>query len=137
MKKRNPIAVAIFGFITFGIYSIYWNVKTKGQMNEKGANIPTAWLIIVPFVNIWWLWKWSEGVEHVTDNKMSGVIAFILEFALGPVGDAVIQDTFNKLPEESVPQVNLPADMASVPPTQTEAPVTPPEEPTPPANPVS
>ncbi len=96
MKNRNPIAVFIFGFITGGLYSLYWNIATKTEMNERGANIPTAWLLIIPFVNIWWLWKWSQGVEHVTNGKMSGVISFVLELFTGPIGDAIIQDSFNR-----------------------------------------
>ena len=52
MKKRNPIAVLLLPFITFGIYAIVWMVKTKGEMVAKGAEIPTAWLIIIPLVNL-------------------------------------------------------------------------------------
>jgi hypothetical protein len=96
MKYRSPIAVFLLPFITFGIYSLVWMVKTKGEMNSKGANIPTAWCIIVPLVNIWWMWKYSEGVEKVTKEKMSSVIAFILLLVLGNIGEAVIQDSFNK-----------------------------------------
>jgi len=72
-------------------------VKTKGEMNEKGSNIPTAWLMIVPFVNIWWMWKYSEGVGEVTDDKLSAVLAFILLWLLGLIGMAIIQDAFNKV----------------------------------------
>ncbi len=97
MKQRSPIAVFLLPFITFGIYSLYWMVKTKGEMNEKGSKIPTAWLIIVPFVNIWWMWKYGEGVGEVTNEKMSGVIAFILMLLLGNIGQAIIQDSFNKV----------------------------------------
>src|SRR5690348_10833822 len=96
MKQRNPIAVALLPFITFGIYGIYWEVKTKGEMNTLGANIPTAWLLIVPIVNIWWIWKYSEGVDHVTGGKLQSVLAFILLWLLGPIGAAIIQDSFNK-----------------------------------------
>lgn len=95
MKKRNPIAVFLLPFVTFGIYGIYWQVVTKGEMNNLGAEIPTAWLLIVPIVNIWWLWKYSEGAEKVTQGKLSGVLAFILLFVLGSIGAAVIQDSFN------------------------------------------
>ena len=97
MKQRNPIAVALLPFVTFGIYFVVWAVKTKGEMNQKGAKIPTAWLIIVPFVNIWWQWKYSEGVDQVTSSNLSTVLAFILLFLLGPIGAAIIQDSFNKL----------------------------------------
>jgi hypothetical protein len=99
MKQRSPIAVFLLPFITFGIYALYWMVITKGEMNSKGAQIPTAWLIIIPFVNIWWMWKYSEGVENVTNGKMSGVLAFILMLLLGTIGYAIIQDSFNKVAE--------------------------------------
>ena len=95
MQKRNPIAVALLPFVTFGIYSIYWLVKTKGEMNSLGAKIPTAWLIIVPLVNIWWMWKYSEGVEQVTGGKLNGVLAFVLLWLLGSIGGAIVQDSFN------------------------------------------
>ncbi|MCU0607983.1 MAG: DUF4234 domain-containing protein [Candidatus Edwardsbacteria bacterium] len=96
MTKRNPIAVALLPFITFGIYSLVWMVKTKHEMVAKGADIPTCWLIIIPLVNLWWMWKYSEGVEKVTGGKTSGVLAFILLFFLGCIGAAIIQDSFNK-----------------------------------------
>ena len=97
MKQRSPIAVLLLPFITFGIYSWYWAVKTKGEMNQLGQSIPTAWIWLIPFVGIiWWYWKYSEGVENVTNEKLSGVLAFILLFLLGNIGQAIIQDYFNK-----------------------------------------
>ena len=52
VMHRNIFLVYLFSFITFGIYTIYWLVSTKEEMNTLGATIPTAWLIIVPIVNI-------------------------------------------------------------------------------------
>ena len=103
MKNRNPFAVIVFSIITFGIYAIVWEVKTKNEMNRKGAQIPTAWLLIVPFVNIWWLWKYSEGVEKVTDNNLSTVLSFILLFLLGFIGMAIVQNEFNKISPAAQP----------------------------------
>lgn len=97
MTQRNPFAVFGLSIITFGIYALYWAVKSKGEMVQRGAEIPTAWLIIVPIANIWWLWKFSEGVEKVTNGKMSGVIAFILLLVLDIIGMAVVQNEFNKV----------------------------------------
>lgn len=96
MKQRNPIAVFLLPFVTFGIYGIVWQVKTKNEMNQLGANIPTAWLIIVPFVNFYWLWKYSEGVEKVTNGSISAVLAFVLQALLGSIGGAILQNEFNK-----------------------------------------
>lgn len=137
MKHRNPIAVILLSLITFGIYGLYWEVKTKGEMNARGAAIPTAWLIIIPFVNIWWLWKYSEGVEKVTNGKMSTVIAFVLLFVLGYIGAGVIQDSFNKVSGGEVATSAAPvAPVAPVSPEATST-VAPTEANQPPANPVS
>ncbi len=98
MQNRNPFLVFFLSLITFGIYGIVWYVETKREMNSKGAQIPTAWLIIIPIVSIYWIWKYSEGVELVTNKDMSAGVAFILLFLLGIIGPAIIQSKFNSLP---------------------------------------
>src|SRR4051812_11885695 len=95
MKTRSPAVVFILSFVTCFIYHIYFLVVTKVEMNERGAEIPTAWLLLVPLVNLYWLWKWAEGVQKVTG--FSAVGAFILTWLLGPVGDAVVQSSLNKV----------------------------------------
>jgi len=97
MQNRSPIAVFLLSMVTGGIYSWYWLVRTKTEMNNLGEKIPTAWIWLIPFVGtIWWLWKYSEGVEHVTQNKISGVLAFVLLFCLATIGQAIIQNYFNE-----------------------------------------
>lgn len=107
--KRSVAAVIILTFITFGIYSLYWYVKTKDEMVAKGASIPTGWLLIVPIANIYWMWKWSEGVEFVTRGKMSAAVSIILLLLLGLIGMAIIQATFNGIPDEraQLPQARI------------------------------
>ena len=97
MKHRDPIMVFFLSLITFGIYSLVWFVKTKNEMNTKGAKIPTAWLLIIPLINYLWLWKFSEGVELVTNKEMGAAVAFLLVFVLGVIGMAIIQDKLNKV----------------------------------------
>jgi len=97
MNKRSPIAVFFLPLITFGIYGLVWYVKTKGEMNTKGAGIPTAWLLIIPIANIFWMWKWAQGVGKVTNNSMSGPVAFLLILFLGVIGMAIIQSKFNEV----------------------------------------
>jgi hypothetical protein len=97
MTKRSPIAVFFLSIITFGIYAIVWVVKTKGEMNRLGANIPSAWLLIIPFVNIWWMWQYAGGVEKITNKALSQVVTFLLVWLLSIIGYAIIQDSFNKI----------------------------------------
>ncbi|PID99425.1 hypothetical protein CSA80_01540 [Candidatus Saccharibacteria bacterium] len=114
MEKRDLIGLFFLTLFTLGFYGIYWEVKTKGEMNARGADIPTAWLLLVPIVNLWWLWKYSEGVERVTGGKMSGLVAFLLIFVLGIIGMLVIQDAFNKAADmEAAAQAAPAAPVAS------------------------
>lgn len=104
MKYRNPVMVAILSVITIGIYVIVWYVKTKNEMNAQGAKIPTAWLIIIPFVNLYWLWKYCEGLEMVTNGQLNGGTYFLITLLAGYIGFfasivviAVIQSSLNKV----------------------------------------
>ena len=98
MKNRSVLAVVLLPFVTFGIYTLYWFVSTKGELNERGAEIPTALLIIVPIANIYWMWKYFEGAEKVTNGKVNGVLAFILGiFVTNLVSSALCQDAYNNL----------------------------------------
>ncbi len=97
MQHRDPIMVFFLSLITFGIYALVWYVRTKNEMNAKGAQIPTAWLLIIPFVSYFWLWKFCEGVDVVTNKEMGAGIAFLLVLFLGIIGMAIIQDKLNKV----------------------------------------
>lgn len=96
MTKRSVASVVILSFVTFGIYALVWFVKTKDEMNKSGAGIPTAWLMIVPFASIYWMWKWAGGAEMVTRGKQSQGVSFIMVFLLSIIGMAIMQDAFNK-----------------------------------------
>ncbi len=126
MKNRNPWAVFFLSIITFGIYGIVWFVKTKEEMKAQGADIPTAWLIIVPFVSIWWLWKYSKGVDLVTKSEYSAPVALLLLWFLGSIGMAIIQVGFNKVGGAAAPVSAGTPPVAPQPPAQQPpAPTTP------------
>ena len=97
MTKRSPISVVLLALITCGIYGIVWYVQTKGEMNRLGASIPTAWLLIIPFVNLYWVWKYAEGVQLVTKGAQSAVTIFLLLLFCGIIGMPVTQSAFNSV----------------------------------------
>jgi hypothetical protein len=83
MSKRSPIGVFLFSLFFIWFYQIYWFVQTKEEMNELGCDIPTSWLMIVPFANWYWDWKYCEAVQSVTLDKVSaGLCFFILQWKL-------------------------------------------------------
>jgi len=100
MTKRSPAAVFVLSIITLGIYALYWLVRTKTEMNSNGASIPTAWYLIIPLANIWWYWKFSQGVEEVTHKGMSAGVAFLMLWLLPIIGSAIIQSTLNEAAEK-------------------------------------
>lgn len=97
MTKKNPFVVFLLTCVTFFIYAIVWYVKSGREMRAKGADVPTAWLMIIPIVGLYWFWKWCAGVGKVTQGSMHGLVAAILVFFLGPIGMAIIQSQFNKV----------------------------------------
>jgi len=97
MTNRNPWGVLLLPMVTFGIYGIVWLVKTKEELKAKGSDIPSAWLLIVPLVNLLWIWKYSKGVEKVTGGSTTAGASFCLLCFLGCIGMAVIQSRFNKV----------------------------------------
>lgn len=103
MKHRSPAAVFFLSLITLSIYALVWEVKTKGELNRQGADIPTAWLLIVPLANLYWIWKYANGVEKVSNGKISAVLTLILMLLLSIVGFAILQSEYNKLAEAPAP----------------------------------
>lgn len=96
MTHRSPFIVFLLGGLTLGLYYIYWMWTTTNEMNERGADVPHPILAFVPIVNLWWLWRWSGGVEHVTGGQWGQFGAFALSVFLPGIGAAVIQSAFNQ-----------------------------------------
>jgi len=97
IKKRNPALVIIFSIITLGIYLIYWFVQTKEEMKSLGANIPSAWFIIVPIGNIYLLYRYCDGFSEYVKKDKLGVVWFLAFVTVFPVLPVIIQVELNKL----------------------------------------
>ena len=95
-KERNILLVYILGFVTFGIYFLYWLYKTKNELNELGANIPSFILALIPIVNIFWLYKYTEGWAYVT-KKDNAIIYFILFFLVNIIMPYIVQRDLNEI----------------------------------------
>lgn len=100
MKHRSPAAVLLLPIITFGIYSLYWLVSTKSDINKVASpTVPTALLLIVPILNFVFLWKYAVGAEQATKGIASQGATFALLLLLGPIGQAIVQSNYNKVAE--------------------------------------
>jgi hypothetical protein len=106
IKHRNVFLVYFFSFITFGIYALYWMVSTKKEINSLGAKIPTAWLLIVPIANIYWIYKYCEGFSLNVKKDDNTLLWFILYLIVGIIMPAIVQIELNKLAVTNAPSNN-------------------------------
>ena len=97
VKNRNIVMVYLLSMITFGIYGIYWTVATKNEINGQGAEIPTAWLIIIPIANIYWMYKYCEGFSEKVKKDNNTLLWFVLYILVGIIMPAIVQSELNKL----------------------------------------
>ena len=97
MTKRSAVAVVLLSIFTFGIYRIFWLGNTKDEMNARGADVPTFRICFIPFVALYWFYRYGKGVEHVTGGRQSAGVAFLMLWLLGPIGYAILQDEFNRV----------------------------------------
>lgn len=96
VDKRNPWLWLVLSFVTFGIGAIYWMVKTKTEINSLGAKIPTAWFLIIPLVNFYWMYKYAEGFATYVKKGESAILWFILFALFGPIALLLVQMELNK-----------------------------------------
>lgn len=98
VTHRSLVEMSIFTLLTLTIYNVYWIVKTKQEINAMGAQIPSAWLFIIPFVNLYFLYRFSEAFSiYVLKNKSQTVTYFLLLTLLWPIGTLVCQHNMNEV----------------------------------------
>lgn len=67
------------------IYYICWLVAARIDMNERGAQIPPSWLLIIPFANIYYLVRFVQGfTHHITYNPGIATVGYFLLLAIFP-----------------------------------------------------
>jgi len=101
IKYRNIFLVYLFSIITLGIYAIYWAISTKNEINSLGAKIPTAWLLIIPIANLYWIYKYSEGFSQKVKKDNNTLLWFIAYILVGIVMPAIVQSELNKRAKHS------------------------------------
>ena len=76
MVKRNLFLVWLLTSLTQGLYTLFWYVKTKREMTNLGENIRPAWMLIIPVVNWYWLWNYSQAVSKVINQKLRPITVY-------------------------------------------------------------
>ena len=76
MVKRNLFLVWLLTSLTQGLYTLFWYVKTKREMTNLGESIRPAWMLIIPVVNWYWLWNYSQAVSKVINQKLRPITVY-------------------------------------------------------------
>ncbi len=99
VEKRSLVAMFFLSIFTFGIYYLYWTVKTKNELNGMGGRIPTAFLLIIPVANFYFWYKYAQAYTTYI-KKGSEPLLYLLVIALvGWIGMFIIQDGLNEYAE--------------------------------------
>jgi len=97
VKKRSLLGVYLLSIFTFGLYFFYWHVVTKEEINSLGGDIPTAFLLIIPIANLYWLYKYCEDYATYVKKNDDGLMYFILFVILPIIEPAIVQSGLNDL----------------------------------------
>ncbi len=101
--RRDIVSFIILGLVTFGIFWLYWMVKTKTFLNSLGADIPTAWLLIIPIANFYWLWKYSSAFsEYIRGDDNGGLVWFLIWVFFSPAAMIIFQLGYRSYAKENL-----------------------------------
>lgn len=97
-QKRGLVEVVLLCLFTFGIYQLYWNVVTKRELNKAGAQIPNAFLMIIPLVNFYFWYCYAKSyVELVRKSQNdTDVIVYFLVACMPLFRTVLFQKGYNE-----------------------------------------
>ena len=121
VKVRNPWAVALLPFITFGIYHLVWWFRINKEMKAFGeargydlgrnptnsllALFPGFLIIIPPLVSYWRGTQRVQGTSALANREpVNGWIALVLYIFISPAMFAYLQVSLNHVWEQELGQ---------------------------------
>jgi hypothetical protein len=89
IKHRNVFLVCFLTLITLGLYSLYWAVSSKRDINSRGGKIPSTWITLIPFAYLYYMYKYADGFAK-TVKKDNNTILYYLVFMFVPFGLQIV-----------------------------------------------
>ena len=96
VKYRSILSIILLTIVTGGLYIIFWFYKTKNEINSLGGEIPTFLLFFIPFVNLYFFYKYSEAFAKIIKHDDNTLLYFIVTVCLPFISTIYIQDSLNK-----------------------------------------
>lgn len=140
-KIRNPLGVVALGFVTLGIYLIFWYYFVNKEMaavgrarnsDELGDSPGTsvlavtlgALLIVPAFVSLYNAWKRLNSGERLTElSGMEAGLGLILWIFIAPVAQYIFQSSWNKVLEAQAGGAPAPVAPSGQPPVTEPSPL--------------
>ncbi len=97
VKERNPIMVIILSMCTCGIYMLYWIWDTSKELIELKAELPALWYIIVPGLNLYFMYKYLEEWHRIVKYEQDFIMVLVIMFVFSPIVIYWVQTELNKL----------------------------------------
>ncbi|HEY2055784.1 MAG TPA: DUF4234 domain-containing protein [Solirubrobacterales bacterium] len=127
MKVRNPWAVALLPFITFGIYHLVWWFRVNKEMKAFGesrgydlgrnptnsllALFPGGLIIVPALITYWNGTKRVQGTSALANREpVNGWIALVLYIFISPAMFAYLQVSLNHVWEQELGSGTTDAD---------------------------
>ena len=77
-----------------GAFGRVWDwavVKPIEEMKALGVQPPSDWRYFAPIGSYAWLWKFSKGIEAITEGRMGARRVFAAVFLLGVIGFIIVK----------------------------------------------
>lgn len=72
--------IFLYQALSLGLYYFYWCAKSRADV-IRSANrpiIPSAWLLVVPGGNYWWMWRYANALDFVSYGRIKYTDTFLL-----------------------------------------------------------
>ena len=108
VKHRNMLVQVLLFCVTFGLYGLYWFYVTTDEMKnllndpDISPGLLTV-LSIVPIVNLYALYKYSDLFEEVADDHTNRWLLFVLWIVFAPAVWFIVQTELSQKAERVHP----------------------------------
>jgi hypothetical protein len=101
VKRRSLIFQFVVYLLTFSLYSLYWYYSTMNEMTKLNGERTNAalwtFLMIIPVVNFFAMWKHSEAADHAFEGTYPAVLLWVLWIFAQPAMWILVQVELNRI----------------------------------------
>lgn len=69
--QRSLLKTTLLTFCTFGLYDLYYLIITRKELNHAGGDVPSAWLLLVPFLNLYFVYRYAQSYAAIIKKDHS------------------------------------------------------------------